>query len=434
MTEFSSALVLARLRSLHPRSIDLSLARMRRLLARLDHPERRLPPVVHIAGTNGKGSTLAILDAILTAAGLRVHRYVSPHLVSFNERILIHGRPIADGLLAEVLEACERANDGAPITFFEITTAAALLAFTRVPAEVVLLETGLGGRLDATNVVEAPELVLLAPIGRDHESFLGSRIEDIAREKAGILKPGAPAVFAPQVQPALAVLRERAAALGCPVWEHGRDYRAVREGERLRYRDPAGTLDLPLPALLGRHQLDNAALAVAAARALSRWRIGEAAIARGLRSVRWPGRLQRINKGPLTSRLPEDAQLWIDGAHNPHAAEALARALGELAPGRRWHLVLGMLATKDLEGFLRPLRPLLASLTLVPVPDSEAARDPAQDAERLRGSGLPADIAPDVASALDRLAHTGEVGARVIICGSLYLVGAVLRDHAATPC
>ncbi len=429
MTSFSSELILARLHALHPKSIDLSLGRIERLLDRLGRPERVLPPVVHIAGTNGKGSTLAMLDAMLTAGGWRVHRYVSPHLVRFNERILLHGRPVPETLLADVLDECERANAGEPITFFEITTAAAFLAFAAVPADVVLLETGLGGRLDATNVVERPRLTLISPVSMDHEAHLGDTLAKIAFEKAGILKPGVPAVIGPQRPEALAVFEARAEAVGAPLLCEGRDYRVEARGERLVFEDAAGRLDLPRPKLAGCHQIANAGLAIAAARALGEFGLGPAALARGLRSAAWPARLQRLRRGPLVGLLPPGFELWLDGGHNPAAGEVLAQSLPGLARGRPVDLVVGMLQTKDLVAFLRPLAPLARSLTIVPVPDEPLGRDPAESVVELRAAGIPAGQAASVAAAVAALAGQGRPASLVLVCGSLYLAGAVLREN-----
>ena len=428
MTSFGSELILARLHGLHPKVIDLSLERIERLLEHLGHPERRLAPVVHIAGTNGKGSALAMLDFMLRAAGRRVQRYVSPHLVRFNERILFDGRPIAEAELADVLDVCERLNDGAPITFFEITTAAAFLAFDRHPADVVLLETGLGGRLDATNLIERPRLTALSPISLDHQGFLGDRLEQIAFEKAGILKPGVPCIVGPQLPAALQVIEERAAAIGAPLCVHGRDWHAREDGERLVVTVGEATFDLPLPALAGRHQIDNAGLAVACALALGDLAPDAAAIAQGLRTVEWPGRLQRLTRGPLLELLPPSWELWLDGGHNPAAAEALATSLNGADP-RPLHLVVGMLTTKDEAGFLRPLAPLACSLHTVPVPGEPASRDPAEAAALAMRLGIPATPARDLAEALGAIAAAGPDPARVLICGSLYLAGHVLRDH-----
>ena len=367
MTTFGSDLILARLHGLHPKAIDLSLGRIERLLARLGHPERRLAPAVHIAGTNGKGSTLAMLDAMLQAAGCRVQRYVSPHLVSFAERILLGGRPIAEDELARVLDLCEQANGGAPITFFEITTAAAFMAFAARPADLLLLETGLGGRLDATNVIARPRLTALAPIALDHQSFLGDTLPAIAFEKAGILKPGVPCVVGPQSGTALDVIEARADAVGAPLLVHGRDWTVWEEHGRMAFQDAGGLMDLALPRLVGAHQVANAGIAVAALRALG---AGEAACAAAVRDVEWPARMQRLRRGPLV-KAAGGAELWLDGGHNPAAGAAIAEALGRL-PARPVHLVVGMLRTKDVGGFLRPLEGVAASLHAVSIPGESA--------------------------------------------------------------
>jgi dihydrofolate synthase/folylpolyglutamate synthase len=430
MTPFGSDLILARLQALHPKKIDLSLARILGLLDTLGNPERRLPPVVHIAGTNGKGSTLAMLDAMLTAAGLRVHRYISPHLVRFNERILLEGEPIPESRLAQVLDRCERANAGAPITFFEITTAAAFLAFAEEPADILLLETGLGGRLDATNVVERPLLTLISPISMDHESFLGTTIEAIAGEKAGILKPGVPAIVGPQRPEAQAVLDRRAAEIGALIVAHGRDWSMRDEGEQLVLREGDREARWPRPSLAGVHQSENAGLAIMAAHRLGALSPDDAAIADGLRRARWAARLQRLTQGPLASGLPPGSELWLDGGHNPAAGEVLARSLPAITRGRPLHLVVGMLNSKDLPHFAEPLARIAASIHTVPVPDEAASRDPGEAAQELAAVGIAAKPALSVGEAVANLsaslaAHPGVV----LVCGSLYLAGHVLRGN-----
>jgi dihydrofolate synthase / folylpolyglutamate synthase len=429
VTRFGSDLILARLQGLHPKVIDLSLERIERLLECLGHPERALAPVVHVAGTNGKGSSLAMLDAMLQAAGRRVQRYISPHLVRFDERFLFDGQPIAEPELAEVLDVCERANRGEPITEFEIITAAAFLAFARHPADVLLLETGLGGRLDATNVIARPRLTALSPISLDHQAYLGERLEQIAFEKAGILKRGVPCIVGPQPPEVLAVIEQRAHALGAPLCVHGRDWTAARVGDRLKVSSADAACDLPLPALAGCHQIDNAGLAVVCALALGELALGEQAIAHGLQSAVWPARLQRLMSGPLLQRLPAGCELWLDGGHNPAAGEALAASLNG-PDARPLHLVVGMLDTKDEAGFLRPLAPLARSLHTVPVPDEPASRDPVEAAALARRLGIAATPAPDLASALSAIAAADPQPARVLVCGSLYLAGHVLREHA----
>ncbi len=419
--------ILARLERLHPKAIDLSLGRVRRLLASLGHPERRLPPVVHIAGTNGKGSTLAMLDAMLQAQGRTTHRYISPHLIRFNERILLHGRPIADADLEAVLLEVEAANAGAPITFFEITTAAAFLAFARTPADVVLLETGLGGRLDATNVVPRPRLNLLSPISFDHEAYLGRTLTAIAREKCGILRPGVPAVVGPQHPPTAVAIRQAAARLGAPLHIAGRDYAIEAAGAGLCYRDGAGELELPRPILPGAHQVQNAGLAIAAARRLGPLAPAPAAIAAGLTSTSWPARLQRLDRGRLLKAVRLGDEIWIDGGHNPEAGAVVADFFQSLQP-RPLRVVLGMLATKDARGYLTPLAPLIDRLLAVRVADTEAALAPQELAACARGLGVRSDVAPDVRSAVARMAE--DEPARIAVLGSLYLAGQALADNA----
>ncbi len=354
--------VLERLGRLHPKLIDLSLGRVERLLAALGNPQDRLPPVVHVAGTNGKGSTVATLRACLEAGGWRVHAYISPHLVRFHERIRLAGELIEEEALLALLEECERANRGEPITYFEITTAAAFLAFSRTPADIVLLETGLGGRLDATNVVRRPAATAITPISLDHQAFLGDTIAAIAGEKAGILKSGAPAIIGPQMPEAAAVFAAHAAAVGAPLLRFGQEWRCTATGDGMRYEGPGWRYDLPLPSLPGAHQIINAGTAIACLEQLTGFQIAGEAIARGLRRIDWPARLQRLTHGPLVEMLPEGSELWLDGGHNPGAGAALAA----MAAG--WHdrpldLVVGMLNTKDAAGFLAPLaRACLRSL------------------------------------------------------------------------
>lgn len=428
MTSFGSDLILARLQALHPKAIDLSLDRLQRLLQALGHPERRLPPVVHIAGTNGKGSTLAMLDAMLQADGRRVQRYISPHLVRFNERILFDGEPIEEAAFAEVLDRAERANQGAPITFFEITTAAAFLAFAEREADILLLETGLGGRLDATNVVDKPLLTLISTVSLDHQGFLGDRLEQIAGEKAGILKPGVPCVLGPQDAESLDVIRSRAEGLGADLILHGQDWTAKEVDGHLVVRWGVDRLDLPLPALQGPHQIDNAGLAAVAALHLGGLAPPPEAIAVGLRKATWPARLQPLDDGPLAALLPKGSSLWLDGGHNPAAGEALARCFDDGDP-RPLHLVVGMLNTKDAAGFLSPLVPLAASLLAVPVPDEPASRDPEEVADEARFLGAPAIASSSIRDALSTIAQTNGSPVRVLICGSLYLAGHVLRAN-----
>lgn len=413
---------------------------MRRLLARLDDPQDKLPPVVHVAGTNGKGSTLAFLRAMLEAAGWRVHVYSSPHLVRFNERIRLAGALIEDEALLALLEEVEAANDGAPITFFEVTTAAAFLAFARMPADIVLLETGLGGRFDATNVVKRPAVTAITRISHDHAQFLGDDLGGIAREKAGIMRPGVPVVIQRQPQAAAwRALRDAAESCGAPI------YPGLGEGAQamgaagwtvaptahgFRYESAARKLDLPPPGLLGRHQLDNAGAAIACLERLHGLDAPDDAIRAGLRNVDWPARLQRLTRGPLADALPPGWELWLDGAHNDSGGEALAaqaKAWGE-ADGKKLDLVFAALRAKIPAEVLAPLAPYAAHLTAAPIPGHDAFA-PEELAEAARALGMDAAAAPDFASAVRvRFALSGPPR-RVVICGSLYLAGEVLREN-----
>jgi dihydrofolate synthase/folylpolyglutamate synthase len=417
----SSDRVLERLTALHPKVIDLSLGRIERLLAALGHPEERLPPVVHVAGTNGKGSVLAMLRAGLESAGARAHVYTSPHLARFHERIRLAGELIDEDRLAALLERCETANAGLPITFFEITTAAAFLAMAEEPADWCLLEVGLGGRLDATNVVERPRLTAITPVALDHQQYLGETLPAIAREKGGILKRGVPCVVGPQEPEALAVIEERAARLGAPLAVAGQDWQVWEEHGRMAFQDAAGLLDLPLPNLIGAHQVINAGIALAALRALGADEAACAAVTR----AEWPARLQRLRRGPLVDAAGT-AELWLDGGHNPAAGHALAEALTRLPP-RPLHLVTGMLNTKDVAGFLRPLAGS-ASLTGVGIPGETATLPAEQTVAAARALGMRADAAESPLAAVAAIAARAP-SARILICGSLYLAGQVLRDN-----
>jgi dihydrofolate synthase/folylpolyglutamate synthase len=423
---------LARLQALHPKLIDLSLDRMRRLCTALGEPQSRLPPVIHVAGTNGKGSTVAYLRAMAEAAGLRVHVFTSPHLVRFAERIRLAGTLITDQHLADVLDRVETANAGLPITFFEITTAAAFQAFSEVPADLCLVEVGLGGVLDATNVV-TPVVSVIAPIDIDHREFLGDTLAAIAQEKAGIIKPNTPVVSARQTQDAEAVIDREADLAEAPLTMMGRDFDAWNERGRLLVQLQDRLLDLPAPALPGAHQFANAGLAVAAILALNDPRIDEAAIAKGIAGATWPARFQRLTAGPLAERAKTaDADLWLDGGHNPHAGQAVARALGELAgrDGRPVALIAGLLANKDATGFFTPFAPLGARLFAVSF-ESHAAASAAQTAAAGELAGLRAQACDDVEQALDR-ALAIEPTPHVLICGSLYLAGEVLAMSPET--
>lgn len=431
--------LLAALQNLHPKLIDLSLGRIELLLAKLGNPQDRLPPVVHIAGTNGKGSVTAYLKAMTEAAGKRVHVYTSPHLVRFHERIELAGgdgksRPIAEDALVDVLERTQAVNDGDDITQFEITTAAAFLAFAEHPADLLLLEVGLGGRLDATNVVRHPALTVITPVSMDHADKLGATVDKIAAEKAGILKRGTPCVVSHQDDVVLDVIEAEARRVGAPLIVAGRDFDAYEQGGRLLVQTEHRMLDLPLPALLGRHQIVNAGTAVAAALQLSRLGLDERAIEKGLTSVRWPARMQRLDAGPLPALLPPGTELWLDGGHNPAAGVMLAQTLADLEERlpKPLYLVVGMMGLKDAAGFLLPFRGLARHVVTVPIPGAhEAPFAPERLAEVARGCGLDTASTPGVELALARLggmiaAAPSPRGARVLICGSLYLAGHVL--------
>ena len=418
-----SDVILERMMTLHPKVIDLTLDRVHRLLAALDHPERRLPPVIHIAGTNGKGSTLAMIRAGLESAGQRVHAYTSPHLARFHERIRLAGTLIPEPQLADLLDECVTANGNDPITFFEITTCAAFLAFARTPADWTLLEVGLGGRLDATNVIEAPRLTVITPVSLDHQQYLGDTVAKIAGEKAGILKRRVPCIVGPQTEEGLAAIEARAARLGAPLLVYGQHWHITEDRGRMIYQDESDLLDLPLPNLPGPHQIQNAGAAIAALRHLGHGaEVCEAAVTQAV----WPARMQRLRQGPLVAAAPQ-AELWLDGGHNPAGGEALAATLARM-PKRPTHLVCGMLNTKDIGGYLRPLARHADSLTAVSIP-GERNTLPAEETQGAAcAAGLSATMADSVADAVQRIVAT-DPQARILICGSLYLAGQVLREN-----
>ncbi|MCF8476270.1 MAG: bifunctional folylpolyglutamate synthase/dihydrofolate synthase [Pseudolabrys sp.] len=432
--------ILARLLALHPKRIDLSLDRVQHLLAALDHPERKLPPVIHVAGTNGKGSTMAFLRAILEAAGLRVHVYTSPHLVGFNERFRLadvgEGKLVTDEELSATLEECERANDGAPITVFEITTAAGLLLFSRHPADVLLLEVGLGGRLDATNVIDTPLVSIITPVSIDHTDFLGETLELIAAEKAGIIKAGVPVIVAAQHREALAVIERQAARLKAPIKIAGENWTATEERGRLVYQDDNGLLDLPAPKMFGRHQFENAGVAIAALRAIPQFKIAPAAFEAGMTRADWPARLHRLNAGHLVDLAPAGSELWLDGGHNPDGGRTVAAALADLEErvSRPLVLIVGMLATKDCAGFLNNFAGLARRLIAVPVPGAEKGMSAEAVAETARVIGVPSASRGNLEEALEAVCKLDlDPAPRVLITGSLYLAGDVLRENGTPP-
>ncbi len=427
--------ILARLLTLHPRKIDLSLGRTEALLEKLGRPQSRLPPVIHVAGTNGKGSTIAFMRAMLEAAGRRVHVYTSPHLVRFHERIRLAGALVGEAALASALAECESVNAGAPITLFEITTAAAFLLFSRTPADYLLLEVGLGGRLDSTNVVDAPLATVITPVSIDHVEFLGDTIAKIAFEKAGILKPGAPAIIALQEPAALDVIEREASRRGAPLLIYGQDFSGREERGRFIYEDNSGLLDLPLPRLAGRHQLGNAATAIAALRQVCP-ALHAAPIEAGLQATRWPARLQRLDKGRLTQCLPKGAELWLDGGHNAAGGRVLAEAMAELEArsSRPLVLVCGSLTSKDTRGFLAPFAGLAVQVLAVPIAGQPAGRAAAEIAATAHEAGVLARACSSIDDALAHLrAQTWSTPPRILIAGSLYLAGEALAANGTPP-
>lgn len=436
IADIASDAVLARLMALHPKIIDLSLDRTEDLLDRLGRPQDRLPPVVHVAGTNGKGSTIAALRAIAEAAGLTVHVYTSPHLARFHERIRLAGDLIEEAALTALLEECERVNEGRPITFFEITTCAAFKAFSECPADLLLLETGLGGRLDSTNMVTRPAATVITPVSIDHVQFLGGTLTEIATEKAHIQKAGTPSVIGPQDPEALAALSRQAETVGAPQVRHGVEWRVTDRAEGgFHYDSAAWSGDLPAPNLSGRHQNVNAATAVTAALVLrdQGLDIPDEALAEGLTRIDWPARLQSLKHGPIVEALP-DWRVTLDGGHNAAAGEALAAELSHWADrdqaefGRVLpvHCVCGMMNSKAADDFLRPLAPHLASFQAIAIPGEENAFAAGELADLARGVGIASAQARASIDEAIQVLSAGEAPARLLICGSLYLAGRLL--------
>lgn len=418
-----SDVILERMMTLHPKVIDLTLARVDRLLAALGNPEQVIPPVIHLAGTNGKGSTQAMIRAGLEADGDLVHAYTSPHLARFHERIRLAGELISEVALTALLDECVRKNGPDEITFFEITTCAAFLAFARTKADWTLLEVGLGGRLDATNVVERPRLTIITPVSLDHQSFLGDTVAAIAGEKAGIIKRGVPVVVGPQSAEGLAVIEAKAKAMSAPLWVFGQHWNVWEERGRLIYQDENGLLDLPMPNLPGPHQVQNGGAAIAALRLLGR---NEAACEAAVTRAFWPARMQRLRHGPLVDSAPK-AELWLDGGHNPAGGEAVAATLARM-PARETHLICGMLNTKDVTGYMVPLAPHVTRLHAVSIPGEKNTLPAEVTRDAARSAGMDAVTAESVAAALSKIvANSPE--ARVLVCGSLYLAGTVLREN-----
>lgn len=421
--------------ALHPQRMDLSLARIERLLARLGNPHERLPPVFHVAGTNGKGSTTAFIRACLEASGRRVHAYTSPHLARFNERIRLAGQLIDDTTLIALMRDVLNLNGGEDITFFELTTAAAFLAFARTPADALVLEVGLGGRLDATNVVQRPAVTGIAQLGLDHQQFLGDTILAIAAEKAGIAKRGVPLVLSRYPKTVTAQIAEVAGPIGAKLIVRGLDWDAAHYEGQLHYRDTSLKVALPLPRLQGSHQLDNAALAVAMLRHQNALPMPDSAFRAGMGWAEWPARLQKLDRGPLTGVLPVGAEVWLDGGHNPGAGRVIADAFrSHNLADRPFHLVLGMLAAKDAAGFLKPFAGRATAVYTVPIAEHEA-HDPTALAAIAKDAGLPGIATTGVADALAQIAR-GADRARppvVLIAGSLYLAGEVLTANGYQP-
>lgn len=432
--------VIARLSALHPVKIDLSLDRISRLLERLGHPERRLPPVIHVAGTNGKGSTIAYLRATLEAAGQRVHTYTSPYLVRANECYRLGraggGVLVSDDELRAALERCEAANAGEPITVFESKTAAAFCLFADHPADVVLLETGLGGRLDATNMVEKPLACVIAPIGMDHMEFLGTTLTSIAGEKAAIIKRGVPVVCAEQADEAMAVIEAQAQRMRAPLFAAGQQWHVGIERGRLVYQDERGLMDLAAPRLFGRHQFDNAGLAIATLRATDAFRISHAAFEAGIINAEWPARMQRLSSGRLIEQAPAGSEIWLDGGHNAEGGRVTAAALGDLEERvpRQLVIIAGMMGNKDANGFLANFAGQTRHIIAVPIPDTDNAMSPDRLADAARQLGMRVEIADGVEAALRSLAKLAyETPPRILITGSLYLAGHVLALNGTPP-
>jgi dihydrofolate synthase/folylpolyglutamate synthase len=428
--------LIARLSALHPKRIDLSLDRMQLLLERLDHPERKLPQVIHVAGTNGKGSTLAYLRAILEAAGLRVHAYTSPYLVRINECFRLGGALVGDDELRRAFEHCERANAGAPLTFFEAKTAAAFCLFAQHPADVLLLEVGLGGRLDSTNVIETPLATVIAPISMDHTEFLGDTLTSIAGEKAAIIKRNVPVISAEQPIEAMAVIEAQAKRMRAPLHAAGEGWHAGVERGRLVYQDDRGLMDLAAPKLFGRHQFDNAGLAIATLRAIETLKIPSSAFEAGIVNAEWPARMQRLASGALLEKAPKASEIWLDGGHNAEGGRVAAAALGDLEErvSRPLVIIVGMMANKDAGAFLANFAGLTRHIIAVEIPHQDNAMPPERLADAARDLGMRVEIAGGIEAALGALTRlTYEVPPRILITGSLYLAGHVLSLNGTPP-
>ena len=418
-----SDVILERLMHLHPKFMDLNLERTKRLLEALGHPENKVPPVIHIAGTNGKGSTQSMIRAGLESAGQSVHAYTSPHLVRFHERIRLAGKLIDEDHLTKVLEICENANAGEPITYFEITTCAAILAFAETAADYTVMEVGLGGRMDTTNVFNKPELCVITPVSLDHEQFLGNTVGKIAFEKAGILKRNTLCVVGPQQDEALQVIERQAVNVGATLKIFGQHWHVWEENGRLLFQDENGLWDLPMPILVGAHQVQNAGAAIMALRMLGQ---NEDAAIDAMLNAEWPARLQQLKMGPLVDQAGS-SEVWVDGGHNAAAGEALSEALERLPP-RPLHMITGMLNTKDVKSYLRPLVKNAVSLHGVSIPEEVNTLSANDTVAAAKSVGINATVANSVQEALAVIVAS-DATARILICGSLYLAGIILREN-----
>lgn len=442
MTILAAEREIESLLALHPKGFDLSLDRISRLLARLGDPQDRLPPVIHIAGTNGKGSCAAFSRALLEAGGYRVHTHTSPHLVHWHERYRLAaeggGRLVDDAVFAEAVARVAKANGGETITVFELLTAVTFILFSEHPADAAIIEVGLGGRFDATNVIKAPAVSVIMPVSLDHQAYLGDRVELIAAEKAGIVKRGCPVVIgAQEFEAALDVLVETAERLGCPTSVYGQDFLAYGENGRMVYQDEDGLMDLPQPRLPGRHQFANAAAAIAAVKAAG-FHLGEHAVEQAMADVVWPGRMQKLTQGKLVDLAPEGAEIWLDGGHNPGAGIVVAEAMAEQEEKdpRPLFLISGMINTKDQSGYFHAFKGLARHVYTVPGSFSDAGVPNDELAVRAAEAGLSAEPVSSVASALMLLHDTWdreEAPPRILICGSLYLSGTVLAENGTPP-
>ena len=425
--------ILERLLKLHPKLIDLSLSRLKKLLDGLGNPEENLPPIIHVAGTNGKGSTVATLAAIYKSAGYRVHIYTSPHLVRFTERIVVSGSEISKNYLEELLIECEDANNGENITFFEITTAAAMLAFSRNPADLLLLEVGLGGRFDATNVIETPTLSVITPVSMDHQDFLGNTIDEIAFEKAGILKPSVPAIIGPQTNEALNVIKRRALELGSSAYIFGEDWNISPANNQLMFKMGSKSSIVPRPNLLGDHQIQNAGCALASVKLLNgQFPVSPQEIDMGLVSINWPARLQKLKEGNLIENLLEDVEIWIDGGHNQDAAKAIASTLRDwrtASPEISIHMVFGALNNRCPQNFLQYFTNVIDTIRAIDIPGETNALSASEIESAALECGLKAYPAKGISQAITDIISNSSGKRRILICGSLYLAGAVLREN-----